>query len=106
MHNQKRQSILDLERTWSTTDLWYRICTTLFGMTLVDTYLGCKATRGILTSDNLEKFTEELSMVLINNNEETISTVARQETQNVSGKRVSMSPAVAVAASKKRKVAQ
>jgi len=54
----------------------------------------------------LEKFTEELTTVLINNNEETISTVARQETQNLPVKRVSMSPVVAVAFSKKAKVAQ
>jgi len=106
MHNQKRQSILDLERTWATNDPWFRICTTIFGMTLVDTYLGCKATRGILTNHNLEKFIEDFSIILINYNEETISTVARQATQNLPGKRVSISPAVAGPRSKKAKVAQ
>ena len=79
----------------------------LFSMpALADTYLACKATSCILTSDHLEKFTEELTTVLINNNKETISTVARQETQNLPVKRVSMSPVVAVAFSKKAKVAQ
>ena len=40
VHNQMRQGSLALEEAWVTQDPWFRINTTLIGMTVVDTKLG------------------------------------------------------------------
>ena len=35
-HNKQRQSLLNLERCWPTTNCWFRLLTTLMGMSVVD----------------------------------------------------------------------
>jgi hypothetical protein len=40
VHNQQRQKELRLEKCWVTTDGYFRICTSLFGMTVVDAWRG------------------------------------------------------------------
>lgn len=41
-HNQARQGILKLEKCWITHDPWFRIATTLFGMTMTDCWKAFK----------------------------------------------------------------
>ena len=41
-HNQARQSCLALEKRWITQDPWFRIATTLFGMTVTDCWKAYK----------------------------------------------------------------
>ena len=42
IHNHLRQSCLKLEKKWVTMDCWFRLTTTLFGMSVVDTYRLCQ----------------------------------------------------------------
>ena len=35
-HNKQRQNILNLERNWATKDCWFRLLTTMVGMSIVD----------------------------------------------------------------------
>lgn len=42
VHNQLRQSELALEDMWLTKDPWFRIATTLYGMTITDAFLLAK----------------------------------------------------------------
>jgi hypothetical protein len=42
VHDQMRQGILDLEYTWVTQNCWFRIATTLLGMTVTDAYIAFK----------------------------------------------------------------
>jgi hypothetical protein len=42
VHNQLRQSELALEEMWLTKDPWFRIATTLYGMTITDAFLLAK----------------------------------------------------------------
>jgi hypothetical protein len=43
VHNQLRQHELDLEFTWVTQNCWFRLFTTLLGMTVTDAYLALKS---------------------------------------------------------------
>ena len=42
VHNQIRQNLIQLEQHWLTCDGWFRIATTILGMTVTDTLLTCK----------------------------------------------------------------
>lgn len=52
VHDQMRQAILDLEYTWVTQNCWFRLFTTLLGMTVTDTYLIVKSS---VHEDHCEK---------------------------------------------------
>ena len=41
--NQLRQSVLALEKCWVTTDCWFRLFTTIVGMTVTDAYLALRS---------------------------------------------------------------
>ena len=43
VRNQQRQDLLDIEYTWVTTNCWFFIFTSLFGMTLVDSYVAMQS---------------------------------------------------------------
>lgn len=43
IHNELRQGFLALEEEWVTTDCWFRLFTSIFGMTVTDCFLAYKA---------------------------------------------------------------
>ena len=58
-HNQLRQSELALEQLWLTKDPWFRINTTVFGMTVTDAYLLAKyssSTKSGIKSMSIQDF--------------------------------------------------
>ena len=45
-HNKQRQSLLNLERCWLTNDCWFRLLTTVVGMSVVDMHRWYRNERG------------------------------------------------------------
>lgn len=68
-HNHARQSLLKLEKHWVTTDSWFRVFTTILGMTAIDAWL---LARHQSTNPNVQKmkvveFADHLASDLIAN---------------------------------------
>lgn len=69
-HNQIRQGYLALEKAWVTTDCWFRLHTTLFGITVTDAFLAYRHLgRGPSTSVDLQSsmhtFATELAVSFV-----------------------------------------
>ena len=72
-NNQARQAELGLEEIWKTQDCWFRLFTTIVGMTTTDTYFGIRET--VHTSHpfhdmSMLHFTDRLAYQLVNNKQE------------------------------------
>ena len=70
VHNQMRQKELGLEKCWVTSDGYFHIITTLFGITVVDAWRGYK--RSLMESHrhknlSLLKFVDMLAYDMLNN---------------------------------------
>ena len=62
VHNQYRQNLLALEEHWKTPNPWFRLMTTVIGMTVVDCFLGAKHHRGqLLPTQTLKQFADALA---------------------------------------------
>jgi hypothetical protein len=77
VHNQMRQDILDIEYTWVTQNCWFRLYSTLFGMSVTDAYIVYKAR---LSDDHPDKkmslmqFADQLAVAMLQNKEVEIDT--------------------------------
>lgn len=69
-HNQARQGILKLEKRWITHDPWFRLSTTLFGMTVTDCWKAFKYAlpeRHPLKQLKIVEFADRMAHDLVNN---------------------------------------
>lgn len=64
-HNQTRQGTLKLEKRWVTQDCWFRLNTSLIGMTTTDCWLAYK--HGTKTTPTIFEFADRLAADLIRN---------------------------------------
>ena len=53
-HNKQRQSLLNLERCWLTKNCWFRLLTTIVGMSVVDMHRWYRNEKGTKTGDDNE----------------------------------------------------
>ena len=66
LHNRLRQGTLDLEHSWITQKWYFRITTTLLGMSTVDTYLALKfSDEPRFGSVTVKRFTNDLATALL-----------------------------------------
>lgn len=64
-HNQSRQGNLKLEKRWVTQDCWFRLNTTLIGMSVTDCWLAYK--HGTKSNVTVVEFTDRLAADLVRN---------------------------------------
>ena len=72
VHNQMRQDILDIEYTWVTQNCWFRLYSTLFGMTVTDAHIVYKARLSDEHPDkkmSLMQFADQLAVAMLQNKE-------------------------------------
>jgi hypothetical protein len=69
-HNQARQSELKLEKHWKTKNVWFRLATTMIGITVTDAWKAYKfAIKGIKEKEiSVCEFADRLAYELVNNN--------------------------------------
>ena len=79
-HNHIRQGLLRLEELWLTKNRWFRIVTTVFGMTVVDCYLALRFHMQVepFLNTSIHDFADMLAYDLINNPYSERSSVERR----------------------------
>ena len=71
-HNKQRQSILNLERCWLTKDCWFRLLTTIVGMSVVDMHRWYRNKKGTKKQEDNELQIRKFSDMLCNKLEDNV----------------------------------
>ena len=79
-HNQARQHELALEELWETRCCWFRLHTTMFGITVTDCWKLAKfhvIDSHYLKEASIQSFADRLALAMLNNNLAGSSTILR-----------------------------